>query len=133
MVRQSDSAKKLNLAQEWGEKNLKLLKEELTNKEVIIKSNVYFSRNVRKYKVSEVVATSVEAGSRVLFGVRLVNKTVSPEEQPFLKYPPSKIIKEKEGEQHKLTLTYPAEIDIDRDFRHLHKKTKPDMEIYIYY
>lgn len=133
MVRQSDSAKKLNPAQEWGEENLRLLKEELTDKEVIIKSNVYFDRNVRKYKVSEVVATSVEAGPRVLFGVRLVNKTVSPDKQPFLRYPPSKITREKEGEQHKLTLTYPAEMNIDRDFKHLHKKTKPDMKIYIYY
>lgn len=133
MAIQSDSAKELSPAQKWREANLQLLKEELTDKEVVIKSNVYFNRNVRKYKVSKVVETSVEAGSRILYGMRLVNPNVRPEEQPFLRYPPSKIIKKKEGDKHKLTLTYPAEIDIDREFRHLHKKTRPDMEIYICY
>ncbi|MEW5766584.1 MAG: hypothetical protein AB1797_03015 [bacterium] len=129
----SDSAKELSPAQKWREENLKLLQEELTDREVIMKSNVYFDRNVRKYKVSKVVETTVEAGPRILFGVRLVNPKANLEEQPFLRYPPSKIIKKKEGDKHKLTLTYPAEIDIERGFRHLHKKTRPDMEIYIYY
>jgi hypothetical protein len=115
------------------EENLKLLKEELPGKVVVIKSNLYYDRKVREYKVMDVEDEYMMSGTRPIHGFRLVNDDFRKEDQPFLKYPTSRIIKEWEGDRWRLSLSYAHDVDIARDFRHLHKRTRPDLIIYIYY
>jgi hypothetical protein len=88
---------------------------------------------MREYLVKEVTEATISTPRRIIHGVRLVNDDFDESEQPFLKYPTEKIQKEREGGKNKLTLIYSYDVNIDRDFRHLHKATRPDLEIYIYY
>lgn len=113
--------------------NLRLLQEELTNKEILIKSNVHFERKERTYLVNGVKDEFIKSSGRLIHGFRLINENIPLEEQPLLKYPTSLIEKEKVGKNKRLVLIYASEINIDRDFRRLHRETKPDVEIYIYY
>jgi hypothetical protein len=113
--------------------NLQILKEELTDKEILIKSNIYFKRKERTYLVKEVKEEYIKSRGRLIPGFRLVNEDVPVDEQPLLKYPTSLIEKEKVGNKRRLVLIYASEINFDRDFRQLHRKTRPDLEIYIYY
>ncbi|MFH1562759.1 MAG: hypothetical protein ABIF11_04985 [Nitrospirota bacterium] len=113
--------------------NLRILQDELTDKNVLIKSNVYFDRKERTYLVKEVKEESIKTRGKLIPGIRLVNEEVILEEQPLLKYPTSLIEKVKEGEKNKLVLIYTSELNIDRDFRQLHRETKSDLEIYVYY
>lgn len=113
--------------------NLEILQDELTDKKVLIKSNVYFDRKERTYLVREVKEESIKSRGRLIPGFRLVNEDVPIDEQPILKYPTSLIEKVKEGNKNKLVLIYTSELNIDRDFRQLHRETKSDLEIYIYY
>jgi len=113
--------------------NLQILKEELTQKQVLIKSNIYFDRKQRSYLVEEIKEEYIKTGGRLIPGFRLVNENVPVEEQPLLKYPTRLIEKEKVGKNKRLVLIYGSDINFDRDFRRLHRETKPDLEIYIYY
>lgn len=135
MVYQFDSSREQDLDPlvKLRKDNLRLLQEELTNKEILIKSNVHFERKERTYLVNEVKNDSIKSGGRLIPGIRLVNESIPLEEQPLLKYPTSLIEKEKVGKNKKIVLSYASEINIDRDFRRLYRETKPDLEIYIYY
>lgn len=113
--------------------NLQILQEELTNKEILIKSNVYFERKERTFLVKEVKEEFIKSSGRLIPGFRLVNEDVPLEEQPLLKYPTSLIEKEEVGGKRRLVLIYASEINFDRDFRQLHRTTRADLEIYIYY
>lgn len=113
--------------------NLQILQEELTNKEILINSNIYFERKERTYLVKEVKEEYIKSRGRLIPGFRLVNEDVPIEEQPLLKYPTSLIEKEKVGNKRRLVLIYAIEINFDRDFRRLHRQTRDDLEIYIYY
>ncbi len=113
--------------------NLQILQNELVNKKVLIKSNVYFDRKERAYLIREVKEESIKSMGRLIPGFRLVNDDLPLEEQPVFKYPTSLISKIKEGNRNKLILIYTTELNIDRDFRQLHRETKSDLEIYIYY
>jgi len=113
--------------------NLEILKNELTNKQISIKSNIYWERKERTYLVKEVKEEYIKSGGRLIPGFRLVNEDVPLEEQPLLKYPTALIKKEKVGTQRRIVLVYASEINFERDFRRLHRETKPDLEIYIYY
>ena len=113
--------------------NLRILQDELTDKKVLIKSNVYFDRKERTYLVGEVKEESIKSMGRLIPGFRLVNEDLPLEEQPIFKYPTSLIEKIKEGNKNKLILIYTSELDIDRDFRKLYRETKSDLEIYVYY
>lgn len=116
------------------EDNLRLIKEELSGKRVVLKSNLH-ERQERVYLVDEVKDDYVSSeGSRLLRGFRLVNQKTSKEEQPFFKYPTELISKTREGNLQKLTLVYAAEMKInEQGFRRLHRDSKPDLEVYIYY
>ncbi|MEW6608822.1 MAG: hypothetical protein AB1414_15490 [bacterium] len=113
--------------------NLQILQQELTDKKVLIKSNVYFDRKERTYLVKEVKEEYIKSKGRLIPGFRLVNEDVNLEEQPVLKYPTSLIDKMGTGKNKRLVLSYTSEINFDRDFRQLHRDTRPDLEIYIYY
>ena len=113
--------------------NLQILQNELVDKKVLIKSNVYFDRKERTYLVREVKEESIKSSGRLIPGFRLVNDDLPLEEQPIFKYPTSLIEKIKEGNKNKLILIYTSELNIDRDFRQLHRETKSDLEIYVYY
>jgi hypothetical protein len=132
-MEQTRQSEGISDAQRLREANLKVLQRELTGKKIVIKSNRYFERHQREYKVMEVEETSMLTGDRSVLGVKLVNPDFPTEEQPFLKYPTQPIIKTREGGRNKLKLIYSYELSISRDFRHLHKSTRPDLEIYIYY
>lgn len=113
--------------------NLQILQEELTNKQVLIKANVFFDRKERTYLVKEVKEEFIKTKGRLIPGFRLSNDDVPLEEQPLLKYPTALIEKEKVGKNKRLVLVYTTQINFSRDFRRLHRNTKPDLEIYIYY
>lgn len=132
MDSQADSSE-LSEFQRLREENLKLLKEELTGKVVTIKSNLYFDRKAREYRVVEVEDDYVLSGTRSVRGFRLINDDFRREDQPFLKYPPTPITKERIGDEWRLVFAYSHDVNIGRDFRHLHKRTRPDLVIYIYY
>lgn len=119
--------------QRLREENLRLLKKELTGKSVTIKSNLYFDRKVREYRVVEVEDDNLLSETRPVRGFRLVNDDFRKEDQPFLKYPASVITKERVGGEWRLRIDYTSDVNIGRDFRHLHKPTRPDLVIYIYY
>lgn len=129
---ETDSSE-LSEFQRLREENFKLLKEELTGKAVTIKSSLYFDRKVREYKVVDVRDGHILSGNRSVRGFRLVNDDFKEEDQPFFKYPTSKIIKERIGDKWQLILLYEHDVNIDRSFRHLHKRTRPDLVIYICY
>jgi len=113
--------------------NLQILQKELTNKEVLIKSNIYFDRKERTYLVEEIKEDYIKNKGRLIPGFRLVNENVPLEEQPLLKYPTRLIEREQVGKNKRLVLLYASEINFHRDFRRLHQDSKPDLEIYIYY
>lgn len=113
--------------------NLQILQNELTNKKVLIKSNMYFDKKARTYLVNEIKEEHIKVQDRLVPGFRLVNEDVPLEEQPLFKYPTTLIKKEKEGKNNKLILQFTSDINFERDFRQLHRNIKPDLEIYIYY
>lgn len=121
-------------ARQLRENNLKILQSEITGKEVVLKSNVHFERKERAYLVNEVKDDYIKNNKgQLIRGIRLVNSDISIEEQPFLRYPTALIEKTKSDNKHRLILVYASEVQIERDFRSLHRDTKPDLEIYIYY
>jgi hypothetical protein len=125
--------RELSPIQKLNIENLNFLKQEITGKKITLKSNLYQDRKVREYMVKEVREERIVSASRSISGIRLYNPDVDKDLQPFLKFPTEKISKTKEANQVKLTLAYRHEINIERSFRHLHKQTRPDLEIYIYY
>jgi hypothetical protein len=136
MIDQRQQAKydeQLAIREERRRKNLEILQKEITGKEIIIKTNTHFNRKERRYLVQEIRDEFVKTGGRVIRGVRLVNNNYPKEEQPLIKYPTELITYTKEGDKNKLTLCYTSDVNIERDFRRLHRSTRPDLEIYIYY
>jgi hypothetical protein len=111
--------------------NFELLKE-LVGKRVTIQSNLYYEKLSRDYLVEDIKEVVIRTNEGLTWGIKLLNKNYPSSEQPFLKYPPSLIKKEKTKDNRiKFTLTYTQDIDISRDFKHLYKRTAPDLEIYI--
>lgn len=125
---------RVEFARQLRENNLRILQSEITGKEVVLKSNVHFERKERAYLVNEVKDDYIKNNKgQLIRGIRLVNSDTSTEEQPFLRYPTALIEKTKSDNKHRLILVYASEVQIERDFRSLHRDTKPDLEIYIYY
>jgi hypothetical protein len=115
------------------EYNTEVLKRELTGKEIRLRSNI-FGQKERVYFVDEVKEARLRTPRGNLFGVRLVNLRTEEENQPFLRYPTSEIrIERIDEKKRRMTLIYSPDVDIERDFRRLHRKTKPDMIITITY
>ncbi|MBU1262010.1 hypothetical protein KJ640_03560 [bacterium] len=114
------------------EGNTEILKRELTGKEVKITTNIVGPKE-RAYYVEEVREARLKTPRGTLFGVRLVNHRLKEEDQPFLRYPNTTIEVEKTGDKKRMTILYSPEVDIEKDFRQLHKKTGQDMIINITY
>ncbi|MEK9149897.1 MAG: hypothetical protein AAB267_07620 [Candidatus Desantisbacteria bacterium] len=114
------------------EGNAEILKRELTGREVKITTNVVGLKE-KIYYVEEVREARLKAPRGTLFGVRLVNHRLKEEDQPFLRYPSTTIEIKKEDDKKRMTLLYSSEVDIERDFRRLHRKTVSDMKISIVY
>ena len=112
--------------------NISTLKT-LIGKTVLIKSNVYQTKHTREYFVEDVSEEYIKLNDRMMRGIRLSNSTVDKDKQPFLKYPTEPITTVAEGNMMVLSLIYSRETNIEKEFRYLHKKTKPDLEIYIAY
>ncbi|MDI6752514.1 MAG: hypothetical protein QME07_06685 [bacterium] len=114
------------------EENAEILKRELVGKEVKITTNIVGLKE-KIYYVEGVREARIKAPKGTLFGVRLVNHRLKEEDQPFLRYPNTTIEIKKEDDKKQMTLLYASEVDIERDFRRLHRKTGSDMKISIVY
>jgi hypothetical protein len=114
------------------QENTEILKRELEGKEVKITANIAGPKERICY-VEEVRETRLKTLKGDLFGVRLVNHRLKEEDQPFLRYPNTTIDLARQGDKKLMTLLYSPEVDIERDFRRLHKKTGMDMKIRITY
>lgn len=115
------------------EENKRILKEELSGKEVIIKTNIIRDRE-RKYFVEDVKEARVKQEKGNILGVRLTNPLFKEEESPFIRYPNSIITPERIAEKKKkILIVYSSDYDLERDFRRLHRKTKQDLTITILY
>ncbi len=115
------------------EENKKILKEELSGKEVVIKTNILRDKE-RKYFVEEVKEARITGEKRYLLGIRLCNPLFKEEEHPFFRYPDSIILPERVASgKKKILLVYSADYDLQRDFRKLHRKTGQDLTITIVY
>ncbi|MEW6007510.1 MAG: hypothetical protein AB1595_05095 [bacterium] len=115
------------------EENKRILKEELSGKEVIIKTNIIRDKE-RKYFVEDVKEARIKQERGNVLGVRLTNPLFKEEEHPFIRYPNSIIAPERIGEKKKkILIVYLTDYDLERDFRRLHKKTKQDLTITIIY
>jgi len=112
--------------------NISALKT-LIGKTVLIKSNIYQTKHMREYFVEDVSEEYIKLNDRMMRGIRLSNSKVDKDKQPFLKYPTEPITVVLEGKMMVLSLIYSRETNIEKEFKHLHKKTKPDLEIYISY
>ncbi len=66
-------------------------------------------------------------------GAKLCNPSVKEENQPFLRYPNFIIKPEVLDKKKKIVLVYSADINLERDFKILHRKTKQDLTITIVY
>ncbi|MEW6104005.1 MAG: hypothetical protein AB1630_09400, partial [bacterium] len=111
----------------------RILKEELSGKEVIIKTNIIRDRE-RKYFVEDVKEARVKQEKGNILGVRLTNPLFKEEESPFIRYPNSIITPERIAEKKKkILIVYSSDYDLERDFRRLHRKTKQDLTITILY
>ena len=114
------------------QENAEILKRELTGKEVKITANIGGPKERICY-VEEVRETRLKTLKGDLFGVRLTNHRLKEEDQVFLRYPTTTIEIAKQDDKKLMTLLYSPEVDIERDFRRLHRKTGMDMRIKIAY
>lgn len=112
-------------------RNLDLLKT-LIGKTIEIRSNAY-QGTVRTYEVKDVREVTIDVGTGFTPGVKLINRGVKDDAQPTLKYPTELIDEIDDGETVSLELSYSYEPNIQRSFRHLYKKSKPDMVITLTY
>jgi|GEM_PF-6302563 len=115
------------------EENKRILKEELSGKEVVIKTNITRDKE-RRYFVEDVKEARIRGKMGNLLGVRLCNPLFKEEECPFIRYPNSIITPERlNANQKKILIVYSADYDLERDFRRLHRKTREDLSITIIY
>lgn len=115
------------------EENKRILKEELSGKDVIIKTNIIRDKE-RRYFVEEVKETRIMGERGNIIGVKLFNPLFKQDEHPFIRYPPEIITPERYDEKRKkILIVYSGDYDLKRDFRRLHRKTKDDLSVTIIY
>lgn len=115
------------------EENKRILKEELSGKEVIIKTSIIRDKE-RKYFVEDVKETRLSGERGSVLGVRLSNPLFKEEIHPFIRYPGSIITPERHDEKRKkILIIYSSDYNLERDFRRLYRKTKDDVSITIIY
>lgn len=115
------------------EENRRILKEELSGKEVIIKTNITRDKE-RRYFVEDVKETRIMGKRGNILGVRLSNPLFKEENHPFIRYPQDIVTPERYDEKRKkILIVYSGDYDFTRDFKRLHKKTRDDLSITIIY
>lgn len=102
----------------------------ILHKEIEISSTAYPGQ-VRTYYVEELEKVHVPGKRGFISAIRLVNRKVPEIYQPTLKYPTDSIKCRKDGSQTTYTLIYSYDPSVLHSFRHIYKKNKPDMCIYI--
>lgn len=102
----------------------------IVHKDVKISSTAYPGQ-VRAYYVEELEKVHVPGKRGFISAIRLINRKVPEIYQPTLKYPTDSIKCRKDGDQTTYTLIYSYDPSVLHSFRHIYKKNKPDMCIYI--
>ena len=102
----------------------------IRHKEVEIFSTAYPGQR-RTYYVEEIEKVHVPGKRGFISAIRLINAKVPEIYQPTLKYPTDSVKCRKDGERTTYTLTYSYDPSVLHSFRHIYKKNKPDMCIYI--
>lgn len=85
------------------------------------------------FPVQHVEEMTVTIGNAPVNCVRLYSRQFGKADHPTVQVPSLPIEVETEGNQTRLVLMYPKEINIKRDFERMHRESKPDLEIYIEY
>ena len=122
--------KKLSEYQELKEECAEIFKT-FEGKNICISSNIS-KDDLRKYFVEQVVQFTLNDRGGYTYCLRLVNSATPEDKQPTLRYPTEPITRKRlpDGSM-RYTLTYSYDADIQRDFKHMHKNTHPDMKIYV--
>ncbi|MBI4179081.1 hypothetical protein HY522_06650 [bacterium] len=102
----------------------------IRHKEVEISSTAYPGQS-RKYYVEELEKVHVPGKRGFISAIRLLNGEVPEVYQPTLKYPTDSVKCRKDEGITTYTLMYSYDPNVLNSFRHIYKKTKPDMKIYI--
>lgn len=102
----------------------------IRHKEVEISSTAYPGQ-VRKYYVEDLEKVHVPGKRGFISAIRFLNHDVSEVYQPTLKYPTDSVKCKKVGGRTIYTMVYSYDPNVLNSFRHIYKKTKPDMRIYI--
>jgi len=106
--------------------------KKLIHREIEISSSAY-QGTARVYYVEDVREVTIDIGSGFVPGVRLINRREPVDAQPTLKFPTEDIIMDEDDDEVEMLLRYSYEPNIVRSFRHLYKKSRPDMVIKIKY
>ena len=102
----------------------------IRHKEVEISSTAYPGQN-RSYYVEELEKVHVPGKRGFISAIRLINKTVPEIYQPTFRYPTDSIKCRQDGDRVTYMLVYSYDPSVLHSFRHIYKKNKPDMCIYI--
>ncbi|OGH55645.1 MAG: hypothetical protein A3G34_01070 [Candidatus Lindowbacteria bacterium RIFCSPLOWO2_12_FULL_62_27] len=102
----------------------------LKHKDIEISSTAYPGQ-LRNYYVEELEKVHVPGKRGFISAIRLINKKVPEIYQPTLKYPTDTVKCRKDGSRTTYTLIYSYDPSVLHSFRHIYKKNKPDMCIYI--
>lgn len=102
----------------------------IAHKEVEISSTAYPGQR-RTYFVENLEKVHVPGKRGFISAIRLVNKQTPEIYQPTLRYPTDSIKCRKDGGKTTYTLVYSYDPSVLHSFRHIYKKNKPDMCIYI--
>ena len=102
----------------------------IRHKDVEISSTAYPGQR-RAYYVEDLEKVHVPGKRGFISAIRMINKKIPEIYQPTLKYPTDSIKCRKEGGYTTYTLIYSYDPSVLHSFRHIYKKNKPDMCIYI--
>lgn len=104
--------------------------EVLKRREITISSTAYPGQT-RKYYVEDMDNVYVDGKRGKISVIRFINKNIPEYNWPKFKYPTDSIRRRKEGTETIYSLVYSYEPSVLHSFRHIYKKNKPDMCIYI--
>ncbi len=102
----------------------------IRHKDVEISSTAYPGQN-RSYYVEELEKVHVPGKRGFISAIRLINKKIPEIYQPTFKYPTEAVRCRKEGDDLIYTMVYSYDPSVLHSFRHIYKKNKPDMCIFL--
>lgn len=85
----------------------------------------------RDYYVENLEHIHVPGRRGFISAIRLINTDTPEIYQPTLKYPSEPIKVSTKGNSRMFSLVYSPEQDVLRGFRNMHKKSRPDMKVFI--